>query len=100
MTIYHCTSLVDTAAYHAELAFNKQVKEQNLVELLASNNNLVMGKTIGLDWLTVACYKLTLTLYDIDIKELDGNVKSLVYRNYSKFLAATDTIRKVRSRQR
>jgi hypothetical protein len=34
---------VDTAAYHAELAFNKQVKEQNLVELLASHNNLVMG---------------------------------------------------------
>ena len=46
---YPCSSFVDTAAYHAELAFNKQAKEQNLVELLASNNNLVMGTTIGLD---------------------------------------------------
>jgi len=30
-----------------------------------------------------------------EIKELDGDLKTLVYENYSKFIAASDTIRKV-----
>ena len=32
----------------------------------------------------------------IEIKELDGDMKTLVYNNYNKFIAATDTIKKVR----
>lgn len=30
-----------------------------------------------------------------DIRQLDGDMKTLVYENYSKFLSATDTINKV-----
>ena len=33
---------------------------------------------------------------DIDIKGLDGERKALVYDNYSKLIAATETIGKVR----
>ena len=33
----------------------------------------------------------------LEIKGLDGERKALVYDNYSKLIAATDTIRKVRS---
>jgi hypothetical protein len=32
---------------------------------------------------------------DIDIRNLDGERKSLVYDNYNKLIAATETIRKV-----
>lgn len=32
----------------------------------------------------------------LDIRSLDGERKALVYDNYSKLIAATDTIRKVR----
>lgn len=31
-----------------------------------------------------------------DIRQLDGDMKTLVYENYSKFLSATDTINKAR----
>jgi len=30
-----------------------------------------------------------------EVRELDGNMKTLVYDNYNKFISATDTIRKV-----
>lgn len=36
----------------------------------------------------------------LEIKGLDGERKALVYDNYSKLIAATDTIRKVWSRLR
>eukprot|EP01111_Echinosteliopsis_oligospora_P015116 TRINITY_DN5868_c0_g1_i1.p1 TRINITY_DN5868_c0_g1~~TRINITY_DN5868_c0_g1_i1.p1 ORF type:complete len:788 (+),score=222.09 TRINITY_DN5868_c0_g1_i1:274-2364(+) len=32
-----------------------------------------------------------------EIKSLDGDMKSLVYENYNKFISATDTIRKMKS---
>ncbi|CAO3567492.1 unnamed protein product [Mortierella alpina] len=32
-----------------------------------------------------------------DIRQLDGDMKTLVYENYSKFLSATDTINKMKS---
>lgn len=31
-----------------------------------------------------------------EIREIDGDMKTLVYENYNKFISATDTIRKVR----
>jgi hypothetical protein len=31
----------------------------------------------------------------LEIRQLDGDMKTLVYENYSKFISATDTIRKV-----
>ena len=33
-----------------------------------------------------------------EIKELDTDMQMLVYENYSKFLTATDTIRKIKVR--
>ncbi|KAI8921646.1 hypothetical protein BC831DRAFT_476199 [Entophlyctis helioformis] len=65
---------IDTEAYHAELAFNKMTKEMSLQELIRRDNQLVS-----------------------EIKDLDGNMKTLVYENYSKFIAATDTIRMMKS---
>lgn len=34
---------------------------------------------------------------NIEIREIDGDMKTLVYENYNKFISATDTIRKVNS---
>ncbi|CAG8771609.1 19004_t:CDS:2, partial [Racocetra fulgida] len=34
---------------------------------------------------------------DIEIRQLDGDMKTLVYENYNKFISATDTIRKMKS---
>lgn len=31
----------------------------------------------------------------VEIREIDGDMKTLVYENYNKFISATDTIRKV-----
>jgi hypothetical protein len=31
----------------------------------------------------------------LEIQHLDGDMKTLVYENYTKFIAATDTIRSV-----
>ena len=42
----------------------------------------------------VTLFKFWLTK---DIRNLDGERKSLVYDNYNKLIAATETIRKVRS---
>lgn len=38
---------------------------------------------------------LDLLIYWIEIREIDGDMKTLVYENYNKFISATDTIRKV-----
>jgi uncharacterized protein YdcH (DUF465 family) len=63
---------IDSEDYHAQVAFNLSQKELRFVELLTIHNNLTQ-----------------------DIKELDGNVKSLIYQNYSKFLTAQSVIVKV-----
>lgn len=34
------------------------------------------------------------------MREIEGDMKTLVYENYSKFISATDTIRKVKSNNR
>jgi Vps51/Vps67 len=63
---------IDSEDYHAQVAFNLSAKELGFVELLTNHNNLTT-----------------------DIKELDGNVKSLIYQNYAKFLTAQSVIVKV-----
>jgi len=46
-------------------------------------NDLVQGISRGVSFV------------DVDIRNLDGERKSLVYDNYNKLIAATETIRKV-----
>ncbi|KAL2917658.1 hypothetical protein HK105_202945 [Polyrhizophydium stewartii] len=65
---------IDAESYHAELAFNKMTKEMTLPELIRKDNQLIT-----------------------EIKDLDGSMKTLVYENYSKFIAATTTIRKMKT---
>lgn len=36
-----------------------------------------------------------INLFHVEMREIDGDMKTLVYENYSKFISATDTIRKV-----
>lgn len=63
---------IDSEDYHAQVAFNLSIKELGFIDLLANQNIL-----------------------SADIKELDGNVKSLIYQNYAKFLTAQSVIVKV-----
>jgi hypothetical protein len=69
---------IDSIGYHAELAHNMMLKEQGLVEMIQKDNLMVKG-----------------IHFSIEIRDLDGKVKSLVYKNYNKFLISTDTIKKV-----
>ena len=39
---------LDSSSYHPEVAFNKLIKEQNLIELLAHHNNLVLGMILSI----------------------------------------------------
>jgi len=52
-------------------------------------NELVQGTFVIKTWIA-----------DLDIRNLDGERKSLVYDNYNKLIAATETIRKVFSSSR
>eukprot|EP00842_Homolaphlyctis_polyrhiza_P005224 jgi/Hompol1/5702/HPOL_004640-RA len=65
---------IDSEGYHAELAFNLMSKELSLPDMIRKYNQIVS-----------------------EIKDLDGGMKTLVYENYSKFIAATETIRKMKS---
>jgi len=62
---------------------DKVVRERNLSTLIAMENDLVQGISRGVSFV------------DVDIRNLDGERKSLVYDNYNKLIAATETIRKV-----
>lgn len=53
--------------------------------------NLLEVKLIAI--LRTASTKTTI----VEIREIDGEMKTLVYENYSKFISATDTIRKMKS---
>jgi hypothetical protein len=61
---------------------DKLVKERNLATLIVLENDLVQGTPIH-------------SVINVDIRNLDGERKSLVYDNYNKLIAATETIRKV-----
>ncbi|KAI9104587.1 hypothetical protein DFS34DRAFT_603715 [Phlyctochytrium arcticum] len=64
----------DSNAFNYELHVNKILNEMSLPDLIQHDNELVA-----------------------DIKQLDGDMKTLVYENYSKFISATDTVRQMRS---
>ncbi len=41
---------------------------------------------------------MSLSILYIDIRTLDGDMKTLVYENYEKFISATDTIKNIKTR--
>ncbi|KAJ3055972.1 Vacuolar protein sorting-associated protein 51 [Rhizophlyctis rosea] len=65
---------LDNYAFNAELCVNNALVKEHLPELIQRDNELVSA-----------------------IKQLDGDMKTLVYENYNKFIAATDTIKKMRT---
>jgi hypothetical protein len=50
-----------------------------------------------LEELAIGCWDWTYANYKLDIRALDAEKKALVYDNYSKLIAATETIRKMRA---
>jgi len=65
---------LDSPNFNADQYLNKLTKQMTLGELIMENNKL---------------FKET--------KELDGDLQTLVYENYSKFIAASDSISGVRT---
>ncbi|KAF9081909.1 Vacuolar protein sorting-associated protein 51 [Mortierella sp. AD031] len=64
---------LDSHAFEVDKYMHKMFVEKQLPGLVQADNELVA-----------------------DIRQLDGDMKTLVYENYSKFLSATDTINKAR----
>ena len=64
---------INGAAFNSDLYTQKLIKEASLSQLMAQEAEVV--KQIG---------------------ALDSDMQTLVYENYNKFIAATDTIRKMR----
>ncbi|CAO3690186.1 unnamed protein product [Rhizopus microsporus] len=65
---------LDADTFNSSKYFANLLKEKTLRELMEADNSLVA-----------------------EIREIDGDMKTLVYENYNKFISATDTIRKMRS---
>ncbi|KAJ3191134.1 Vacuolar protein sorting-associated protein 51 [Irineochytrium annulatum] len=65
----------DSEAFISATFINKLMYEKPLTDLIRTDTELIS-----------------------EIKELDGQMKTLVYQNYNKFIAATDTIRSMRDR--
>ncbi|CAO3588068.1 unnamed protein product [Absidia cylindrospora] len=65
---------IDDPTFDGLKYFAKLVKEQPLSGLVKNDNTLIS-----------------------EMREIDGDMKTLVYENYSKFISATDTIRKMKS---
>ncbi|TPX57633.1 hypothetical protein PhCBS80983_g03697 [Powellomyces hirtus] len=65
---------IDSHAFNADLNLNKIMNEMSLPDLIQRDNDLVA-----------------------EIKQLDGDMKTLVYENYNKFISATDTIRRMKT---
>ncbi|TPX33917.1 hypothetical protein SmJEL517_g03383 [Synchytrium microbalum] len=72
--LYLIIFFVNSTAFHPEVFLNKALHEQNLVELIQRDNDMVS-----------------------EIKDLDGQMKTLVCENYNKFISATDSIRKMKT---
>ncbi|KAG9069936.1 Vacuolar protein sorting-associated protein 51 [Linnemannia hyalina] len=68
---------LDSHAFEVDKYMHKMFVEKQLPGLVQADNELVA-----------------------DIRQLDGDMKTLVYENYSKFLSATDTINKARHQNR
>ena len=74
--------------------------EKDLPELLKEDNKITTGKRIAMR-VDCACVKKAMAPFSFSFKKtetrsLDGDMKTLVYENYSKFISATETIKKVR----
>ncbi|KAI8073893.1 Vps51/Vps67-domain-containing protein [Gongronella butleri] len=65
---------IDDASFDALKYFAKLVKDQPLNTLIKVDNGLVG-----------------------EVQEIEGDMKTLVYENYNKFISATDTIRKMKT---
>ncbi|CAG8721631.1 16049_t:CDS:2, partial [Cetraspora pellucida] len=65
---------IDNSAFEAEHYCNVILTEKHLSGLIQRDNDL-----------------------STEIRQLDGDMKTLVYENYNKFISATDTIRKMKS---
>ncbi|CAG8458102.1 10211_t:CDS:2 [Paraglomus brasilianum] len=65
---------IDNSAFEGDSYFSKLLVENNLSALMQRDNDL-----------------------STETRQLDGDMKTLVYENYSKFISATDTIRKMKS---
>ncbi|RIA83584.1 hypothetical protein C1645_785985 [Glomus cerebriforme] len=65
---------IDFSAFEANKYIDNMLAEKHLSELMQRDNDL-----------------------STEIRQLDGDMKTLVYENYSKFISATDTIRKMKS---
>ncbi|KAI9266482.1 exocyst complex component Sec5-domain-containing protein [Phascolomyces articulosus] len=65
---------IDGDTFEPNKYFARLLKEKSLNGLVKRDNELVT-----------------------EIREIDGDMKTLVYENYSKFISATDTIRKMKS---
>ncbi|KAI8385779.1 Vps51/Vps67-domain-containing protein [Blakeslea trispora] len=68
---------IDGNTFDASKYFASLLKNKNLKELIEQDNQLVGAP--------------------VEIREIDGDMKTLVYENYSKFISATDTIRRMKS---
>ncbi|KAG9304282.1 hypothetical protein G9A89_019844 [Geosiphon pyriformis] len=65
---------IDHKSFEPDKYFNKLLSGEHLNTLIQRNNELTT-----------------------EIRQLDGDMETLVYENYSKFISATDTIRKMRN---
>ncbi|CAG8656731.1 2136_t:CDS:2 [Paraglomus occultum] len=65
---------IDNSAFEVDSYFSKLLVENNLSALMQRDNDL-----------------------STETRQLDGDMKTLVYENYSRFISATDTIRKMKS---
>ncbi|CAG9323923.1 unnamed protein product [Blepharisma stoltei] len=65
---------IDKVDFDSESAFYELITSHTLEELLSLENNL-----------------------SSEIRTLDGNMQTLVYENYNKFISATDTIKSMKS---
>jgi len=65
---------IDSSAFDCDLKYRDLLKNFHLKDLVKSEKGL-----------------------KVKITQLDGNMKTLVYENYSKFIAATDTIREMQT---
>lgn len=73
-SLHSCS--IDSHAFEVDKYMHKMFVEKQLPGLVQADNELVA-----------------------DIRQLDGDMKTLVYENYSKFLSATDTINKARHQE-
>jgi len=73
--------------------------EKDLPELLKEDGKVVSGEHQPIVFSFTGCPKLNCLLSHSnrtsETKALDGEMKTLVYENYSKFISATETIKTV-----